>query len=211
MSAEDDPEERIRELERSAGDQPSELTRSWSEVGSGRLGSPYPGQVSSSGAASRGWSAVALIGAVLLTIVVGAAIFVAKLFSGVDSFIDAFESSPTASSGGAPLVVPPDHGDSPLVPTVEAIVPPGGNVSVSGVGEHRNITCNEGAVSISGVSNTVVLTGRCRNVMVSGVQNVVTVDDSAVITASGFDNRITYLSGSPEIQNVGDSNVVQRG
>ena len=31
------------------------------------------------------------------------------------------------------------------------------------------------------------------------------------IDASGFDNKVTYHSGTPKITNSGDSNVVQQG
>ena len=61
------------------------------------------------------------------------------------------------------------------------------------------------------MSNTVVLTGHCATVTVSGVQNVVTVDSADTINASGFDNRVTYGSGSPVINNAGDSNLVEQG
>ncbi|MCW2554425.1 MAG: hypothetical protein JWR78_4206, partial [Mycobacterium sp.] len=70
---------------------------------------------------------------------------------------------------------------------------------------------NDSVVNVSGVSNTVVITGQCRSVTVSGVENTITVETAATISASGFDNRVTYLSGAPQIENSGDSNVVEKG
>lgn len=45
----------------------------------------------------------------------------------------------------------------------------------------------------------------------SGMQNSVTVDEADTIAASGFDNEVTYHSGSPKITKAGDSNEVERG
>lgn len=88
--------------------------------------------------------------------------------------------------------------------------PPGGQLSVAGMGENKTIACNDSRVSVSGVSNTVTITGHCAAVTVSGVQNKVTLDTSDQIQASGFDNVVTYHSGSPDINNAGN-NVVQQG
>jgi hypothetical protein len=56
-----------------------------------------------------------------------------------------------------------------------------------------------------------VITGQCANVSVSGVKNEVTVEGSVQISASGMENRVTYLSGTPVIDNSGMSNVVEQG
>jgi Protein of unknown function (DUF3060) len=90
------------------------------------------------------------------------------------------------------------------------IPPPGGQLSVAGIQETKTIACNDSRVSVSGVSNTVTITGHCTAVTVSGMQNHVTLDTSDKIQASGFDNVVTYHSGSPDIDS-GGSNVVQQG
>lgn len=61
------------------------------------------------------------------------------------------------------------------------------------------------------MSNTVVITGHCTSLSVSGVQNTVTVEAVERIDASGFNNKVTYHSGTPSISNSGGSNVVGRG
>ena len=43
------------------------------------------------------------------------------------------------------------------------------------------------------------------------INNKVTVDAEDTITASGFNNQMTYHSGTPTVNNFGDSNVVQQG
>jgi hypothetical protein len=248
MSSQDDPEARIRELERSLGEHTSELTRSSSEMGSGGYGpgyvnappsppytappqppytvpqSPYPlppssfggsyppVQVGSSGT-GRGWLMFAVMGAVLVGIVAGVVIFVSNVFSSVNSVIGTFGPNPTASGGGGPFGMPSggNHAPAPTDASTVPVAPPGGDVNVAGVGDSKTIACNDSLVNVSGVSNTVVLTGQCRSVTVSGVKNTITVDATAIISASGFENRVTFLSGTPEIQNSGDSNIVERG
>jgi hypothetical protein len=56
-----------------------------------------------------------------------------------------------------------------------------------------------------------MISGHCTSLTVSGVQNSVTVDTVDTIEASGFNNRVTYHTGSPTINKVGESNVVQQG
>lgn len=89
--------------------------------------------------------------------------------------------------------------------------PPGTELSVAGINENRTLACDDNPVSVSGVSNTVVITGHCTSLSVSGVQNTVTVEAVERIGASGFNNKVTYHSGTPSISNSGGSNVVGRG
>jgi hypothetical protein len=84
-------------------------------------------------------------------------------------------------------------------------------LTVSGIGENKTLVCNESAVSISGVSNTVVISGHCTTVQISGVSNVVTIDSSDAINASGIQNRITFHSGEPKVDNSGSDNTVEQG
>jgi Protein of unknown function (DUF3060) len=95
--------------------------------------------------------------------------------------------------------------------TAAPAAPKGGNLSVAGINENRTIACNDSIVSVSGVSNTVVITGHCASLSVSGVQNKVTVQAADSIEASGFNNEITYLAGSPQIDQSGQGNAVQKG
>jgi Protein of unknown function (DUF3060) len=84
----------------------------------------------------------------------------------------------------------------------------GGNLSVAGIGENKTIACNDSVVSVSGVSNTIVITGHCASLTVSGAKNVVAAD---TISSSGFNNEVTYHSGSPSVDTSGESNSVQQG
>lgn len=265
MSSHDDPEARIRDLERSLSEQSSELTQSSSEMGSAAYeggyrpppphtapqspytapqspytvpqspytvpqqaygdqapyGAPFPSvTMTSTGGGGRGWIAYGVMAAVLVAIIGGTILFFAHAFSSVTSIVDTFGDGPTASGGGGPFDAPPSRsgGNRPPAPTIAPSVAPsapvgpvGGEVSVAGVGGNKTIVCNDSVVNISGVSNTIVITGQCASVTVSGVENTVSVESSVAISASGFSNRVTYLSGTPEINNSGDSNVVEQG
>ena len=87
---------------------------------------------------------------------------------------------------------------------------PGGRISVAGIGENKTIACNDSQVDVSGFTNTVTITGHCVNLTVSGGQNHITVDAADTISASGFNNQVTFHSGSPQVDNSG-TNVVQQG
>jgi hypothetical protein len=113
-----------------------------------------------------------------------------------------FDSPPSAEPRIQPSV--PDVGSA-------TTAPPGGQLSVSGIDENKTVACNESVVSVSGVNNTVTITGHCVRVTVSGVENKVTIDAADTISASGFDNRVIYLAGDPQIDNFGGSNIVERG
>jgi hypothetical protein len=143
----------------------------------------------------------------------GIAAFVAHQLSGVRSII----TSPPTVSGTftAPTITPTSpapstSGTQTSRPSTSPTLAPGGKLSVSGINENRAITCDDSIVSVSGVSNTVLITGHCATLTVSGVQNSITVDAVDTIDASGFNNKITYHSGTPKIS-TGDSNVVQQG
>ena len=103
----------------------------------------------------------------------------------------------------------------PMPPRVEPTGPTtvagGGSISLSGIAEHRTVTCTGGAVEISGINNTVEITGHCDRVGVSGIENIVTLESADVIEASGISNRVTYHSGDPRIDSSGSDVTVTQG
>lgn len=215
MVADDDPEQRIRELERSLSDRASEL-------GVGHVDAPVPTYIpppdgypppppgaagyssypppvtfgtpfprSSPGVFRFGWLlfAIPVIGLVI------AGISFVVFFQAADAVTSQFGSIQSAN--------PSIGGTAPTVAE-------GGTVSVSGVSKRESVACDGGSVNVSGVSNTVEITGHCESVIVSGVENTVKVESADSISASGFTNRVTYTSGSPDTSATGD-NVVARG
>jgi hypothetical protein len=232
MNPQDDPEARIRDLERPLADvaRTSELgTDHYNSGGSPYTpppvpmygapapGLPFPGapQKAKSGLGA-GWWVFAAIIVVFLIVGAGVAIYSARIFSLGTETRPPVEIPNVAGGGGqvdkAPGAEPSVPGGGP-VETAPGNVPtplPGGQLSVSGIDENKTIACNDSIVSVSGVDNIVTITGHCARVTVSGVENQVTVDSSASISASGFDNVVTFHTGTPEISATG-SNIVEQG
>ena len=197
MNADDDPEARIRELERPLSDfgAPVELTAP--SIGSEGHRSPPRGN-------GRGYAVVFSVMAAVFVIATAAALFLMSRGStGTTS------GRPTIPSGAAPA--PSLPGSAPPVVASPAVPVPGVTIIITGAGENKTLACDGNDVSVSGVSNTVVLTGQCAGLTVSGIGNIITVDSTPRITASGLNNRVTYHAGNPEVGTSGLDNVVERG
>jgi hypothetical protein len=236
MNAEDDPERRIRELE-----QPLSDAASASELGSefgkaqpaggytyqsppwagapvppppppGSYGAPYTSSQRPPSGNRAWWILGTLVVVGVLALVGGIAVYVGNQFSRSGSVV---LSNPPSSSRitTAPRIFPSTRTSPSLIPTPppSSAAPPGGNLTVAGINENQTIACNDNTVDVSGVSNTVVITGHCTSLTVSGVQNAVTIDAVDTIDASGFNNKITYHTGSPKVSKSGEGNVVQQG
>ncbi len=201
----DDPEERIAELERP-------LLQSAAE-------SEYPATAPRVGL-RLGW---ALLGLMIVGLIVAAgAVFGGRLGGSVSGR----PTTPAMVGGGGPVAESPSAPKVPMPPrpTGAPTVPmpprptgappspplPGTTVSVAGVGVKRTIECADNEVSVSGVDNEVILTGHCRRVDVSGVTNTVMIDTADAIDVSGMNNRVTFRSGTPELTNSGIDNTLAR-
>jgi Protein of unknown function (DUF3060) len=156
-----------------------------------------------------------------------AVLFVGGLVAGAVVYTTRSGGGSSVSSGGGSINMPsipsidiPSMPSIPAAPGAPKAAPgtdpnvitgtPGQVVTVSGIDENKMVECNDATVNISGIRNTVNITGHCVKVSVSGVENVITVDAADTIGASGFDNRVTFHSGSPQVDNAG-SNTVQQG
>jgi Protein of unknown function (DUF3060) len=228
MKPEDDPEARIRELER-----PLAETARASEVGGGQapsdysyptgsalppatappsFGSPSPWTSPRSTSPYRVWwilAAFFIIGTIAIPL--GLAVLgINRASHGGLVILSPTPSTPSISSSSA---TPPAAGpQAPApAPSLSPVPSAGANLSIGGIKENRTITCNDSAINISGISNKFVITGHCASLNVSGVQNSVTVDAVDTVEVSGFNNQITYHTGSPSIDKSGDGNVVQQG
>jgi hypothetical protein len=216
MKPEDDPEARIRELERSLAEtaRASEARDTQTPGGyayppgqavprplpppgyGGTLGGTFPRSPSP----FRLWWIFAVVPVIGL------------IASGAITFYTAHQ----VSRGGQVILSPtPSIGPTSAAPSARGTSGPipsaGAKVSVSGIKENRTIACNDSVISVSGISNKVVITGHCASLTVSGVQNSITVDAVDTIEASGFNNQVTYHTGSPTIDRSGEQNVVQHG
>ncbi len=234
MKSEDDPEARIRDLERplaeaarasEAGANPP--PSKWAPPPGPPLPppggpmpppppSPYGGSFSSP---SRGILPGGQIRWIMLAVfVLGMIVLPIAIFSftshqisrgGLTTLLPVPSISPESPTASGTM---PTNATPPSMPTTSVSTAPAGeNITVSGISEARTIACNGGSVSVSGITNNVVITGHCASVNVSGIQNQITVDAVDTIQASGSGNQVTYHTGSPTIGNSGFGNVVQRG
>ncbi|WP_460355623.1 DUF3060 domain-containing protein [Mycobacterium sp. ZZG] len=202
-----DPEARIRDLERPLADQARA-----NELGAQPNlynGSPYyapPQRVVHKRPHS---TALWLIPVALVAVIAGAVAAAVMFFDTADS-----DGRPVPiAGGGGPLDPPPGLGAQTRIDSTEQIVTveAGSFLSIGGVETRRTVICQDGTVSVSGVRNVIEIQGGCLLVNVSGVENSVTIESAGSVHASGFDNRVTYRSGDPEISKSGVGNVVERG
>lgn len=233
MDPQDDPEARIRELERPLADRAEELgtgaahhnappppTRPWTH---GNVfpppppgpPAPWPGYAEdlptpvpmphTPPPVHTGRVLLVLAGVVAVLITAGVAAFV--MFTGA------------VTSGIQTIADDPPSQPSPYVPPIPAAPPvagpevagPGQTVNVAGASYQRDVVCDGGTVVVSGVENTITISGHCAALTVSGVRNTITVDEVDAIGVSGFENRVTYLSGEPDIAKSGMDNAVEKG
>lgn len=233
MDPHDDPEARIRELERSLAERSSELgtghdtghlnpppTQPWTH------GSAFPpppiapwpsyggDQLPHRQRTSSGSPILLVLGAVTGLLVAGG-ISAYLMFStsgtemhgGGGTITSDPSSPPTAGPTAGPPIAGPTAGPSESATSTA----PGEAIIVSGINEHRTIDCVGNAVIVSGIENTLQITGHCTSLSVSGIQNTITIDAADSIGVSGFENRVTFHSGQPEIANSGKSNIVEPG
>lgn len=202
MNADDDPEARIRDLERPLSDfaRAAELT----VPSAGTEGQVLP--------ALRVRRRIAVaVSAMAAVFAVGAAAAVFLIAGGSTNTTPGHPAMPSGAAPeppAAPVEAPePPVAAPPAVPVPDSAA----TIIISGAGENKTLACVGRKVSVSGVSNTVVLTGPCGDLTVSGIGNVITVDSTPKVTASGLNNRVTYRSGNPEVQTSGFDNVVEGG
>ena len=238
MNAEDDPERRIRELEQPLSDaaRASELGSEFGKAQPaggynyqsppwagaplppppppGSYGAPYMSSPRPPSGTRAWWILGTLVVVGVLALVGGIAVYVGNQFSRSGSVVLSTPPSisrTTTTPRAFPSTRPRTSPNLTPTPPAPSTAPPGGNLTVAGINENQTIACNDNTVDVSGVSNTVVITGHCTSLTVSGVQNVITVDAVDTIDASGFNNKVTYHTGSPKISKSGEGNVVQQG
>jgi Protein of unknown function (DUF3060) len=238
MQPEDDPEARIRDLERPLADvaRTSELGTTEYPSGPGYSSDyntgaylpppvqtygapPYMGMPQQPKSGFSAWWIFAGIAVLLIFIAGGIVIFSATMFK-LDSNARPPIEIPEVVGGETVDKVPtglPRTPDTPgrsiiETPSAAPVVPPGTPLIISGIRKNETIACNNNdAIVINGIENTITITGHCVSLTVSGVQNVVTIDSTDAIDASGIENRVIYHSGEPQIDTAGSENVVEQG
>ncbi len=161
------------------------------------------------------WTSTLLLGLGFVLVVGAAAAYL--LFGREPTAGAPIAADPPATSSRAatttrerPTVPPVAPPVAPPATAPPASAAPGERIDITGISEQRTVDCAGKPVEISGISHTVILTGHCGRIAVSGIQNVVTVDSADAIEVSGIRNRVTFHTGTPEIETSGD-NTVERG
>lgn len=213
MEPQDDPEQRIRQLEQhvsptepySSGDYtPMPPMPPPPPYGAPPYGTPYPMTGRPASAGFR-WVWYLIAGIVFAVV----AVTVGIVISTVNSATHGISITTAVPSPGATLGRPSVGVGTPGGSVT--VLPPGGSLTISGMGQNKTVVCNDGTVSVSGMSNTITIKGHCVKLAVSGMQNKIDIDTADTIGASGFKNQIIYHSGSPKVDAAGGGNVVQQG
>jgi hypothetical protein len=71
--------------------------------------------------------------------------------------------------------------------------------------------CNKGNLKLSSYGIAFNITGHCASLAITSYDNKVTVDSVDSITVSGYNNIVTYHSGTPKVTDSGYSNNIQQG
>ena len=90
-------------------------------------------------------------------------------------------------------------------------VGPGGNLTAEPSNGTATFVCDRGDMTVGGNTNSVYLTGHCAHLTVRGSHNKVVVDGADAIDADGSGNQVVYHNGTPQISVAGSGNIVRKG
>jgi hypothetical protein len=88
-------------------------------------------------------------------------------------------------------------------------VPQGGSLMVNESNKTKTIECNDGKLTLNGRNLEVTVTGHCAHLFVNGWGHRVTVDSADGIQVNGGDTVVVYHSGEPTIDKNGKVTVEQ--
>lgn len=86
-------------------------------------------------------------------------------------------------------------------------VPHGGSLTVNESNKTKSIECNDGRLTLNGRNLQVTVTGHCANLFVNGWDHHVTVDSADGIQVNGGNTVVVYHSGQPAISKNGNVTV----
>ena len=191
----DDPEKRIRELEREladttraapspppATDVPYTVNAPYTGSAPYTANTPYTGDAMDTGSSPYGfgfppprrkakfpWFLVIIV---LLAVVVPI----------IMSFVSTFGNLNRSTFHPGPRTTAPSNG-----PTA---VPQGGELRVGGNLTTRTVACNDGKLTLYGYGTTYSVTGHCASLTVGGYNNNVTVDSADTLESTGYSNTV---------------------
>jgi hypothetical protein len=88
-------------------------------------------------------------------------------------------------------------------------VPHGGNLMINDSNASKTVECNDGHLTLNGNNLTVTVTGHCASLFVNGSNHQVTVDSADSISVNGMGSVVVYHSGQPGISKNGNVTVKQ--
>ncbi|WP_197283612.1 DUF3060 domain-containing protein [Mycobacterium sp. Marseille-P9652] len=167
----DDPEKRIRELERELAD----VQRGAQPPGSpprGGFGTPTygTGYAPPRRKPALRWYTVVFLVATVLSVLFGVVAIVRVM----------------VQSGG----LTPVRG-SATAPSGPTEVPHGGELRLSDNNSTRTVACNDGKLTLAGFHENVIVTGHCASLIAGGYSNDVTVDSADTLESTGYSNSLT--------------------
>ena len=89
-------------------------------------------------------------------------------------------------------------------------VPQGGSLVVNESNKTKTIECNDGRLTLNGHNLQATVTGHCAHLFVNGWNHQVTVDSADSIEVNGMNTVVVYHSGKPAIDTNGNV-TVKRG
>src|SRR5690349_19867826 len=70
-------------------------------------------------------------------------------------------------------------------------VPQGGELRVGGNGESKTVACNDGKLTLYGTNSDYLITGHCVSLTVGGFHNNAIVDGADTLESTGYSNTVT--------------------
>jgi Protein of unknown function (DUF3060) len=90
-------------------------------------------------------------------------------------------------------------------------VGPGGNLTEEPSSGTFTVVCDHAELIIGGDGNSAYVGGQCAHLIVRGSHNKVVVEGADVIDADGTGNQVTYRGGAPQISVGGSGNIIRKG
>ncbi len=90
-------------------------------------------------------------------------------------------------------------------------VGPGGNLTEEPSSTTFTVVCDRAELTIAGNGNSAYVAGHCAHLIVRGSRNKVVADNADAIDTDGSGNRVIYHAGAPQISAGGTDNIVRTG
>lgn len=194
----DDPEDRIRELERQLADAKSRPSENIS---------PHPMPTPPAGTNPPSYNLLRRqmdrrrrFSSIWLVFLVPGILLLAVLV--FHPYRVQTHSTPSRSWSGA----------EPTADTSNTLtVGPGGNLTAKPGRESVTVVCNDGDLTIDDNNGLVYVAGHCAHLTVGGSHNKVIADAADTIATDGSGNHVVYHTGTPQITVRGFDNTVTKG